>query len=238
MNHRYPVILLDADDTLLDFDRAETAAVSGTLARAGLDPTPAVLSRYKEINRRSWEALERGECQKDEMLWRRFQTLFRENGLDFDPREANRDYRARLSRCAFVLPGALELCRELKAEGRVLFILTNGAPPVQRSRLALAGLMPLLDGVVISEEVGAEKPHPAFFAAAERVLAPFSAGDCVMLGDSQTSDMPGARAWGARTVWFDPKNKPQTGPWDARITALDQFPAALNALEQEECTHD
>lgn len=100
MNHRYPVILLDADDTLLDFDRAETAAVSGTLARAGLDPTPAVLSRYKEINRRSWEALERGECQKDEMLWRRFQTLFRENGLDFDPREANRDYRARLSRCA------------------------------------------------------------------------------------------------------------------------------------------
>ena len=61
MNHRYPVILLDADDTLLDFDRAETAAVSGTLARAGLDPTPAILARYKEINRRSWEALERGE---------------------------------------------------------------------------------------------------------------------------------------------------------------------------------
>ena len=44
-------IFLDLDDTILDFRRAERRAISETLRQFGIDPTPAVVDRYHELNR-------------------------------------------------------------------------------------------------------------------------------------------------------------------------------------------
>ena len=48
-------IFLDLDDTILDFHQAERQALSRTLGHFRVDPTPAVLDRYHERNRRQWE---------------------------------------------------------------------------------------------------------------------------------------------------------------------------------------
>ena len=43
-------VFFDLDDTLLDFHAAERAAMTATLRELGIDPAPAVLSRYSDGN--------------------------------------------------------------------------------------------------------------------------------------------------------------------------------------------
>ena len=69
-------IFLDLDDTILDFRRAERQALSRTLEHFRVDPAPAVLDRYHELNRRQWELLEEGKLTRPQVLVRRFQLLF------------------------------------------------------------------------------------------------------------------------------------------------------------------
>ena len=54
-------VLLDLDDTLLDFHRAEAEAIRHTLREFGIDPTDETIRLYSKINRSCWEKLERGE---------------------------------------------------------------------------------------------------------------------------------------------------------------------------------
>ena len=58
-------IFLDLDNTLLDFDRAEAAALSKALERAGITPTADVLERYHELNAQHWKMLEDGVYKAD-----------------------------------------------------------------------------------------------------------------------------------------------------------------------------
>ena len=59
MKYRY--LLIDNDNTLMDFHAAEQAALRETLTEAGIEPTDAVCARYSAINDALWKALERGE---------------------------------------------------------------------------------------------------------------------------------------------------------------------------------
>lgn len=67
------------------------------------------------------------------------------------------------------------------------------------------GLDELFDAVVISEEVGAQKPDPSMFrrALAELGLTPHDAGRAVMVGNRLERDVKGARELGMVGVWID-----------------------------------
>ncbi len=57
------------------------------------------------------------------------------------------------------------------------------------------------DAVVISEEVGVMKPHPAIFThAAEQ--AGFEPGAILYVGDSLTSDVEGGHGAGWQVAWY------------------------------------
>ena len=77
-------IFFDLDNTLLDFDRGEARALSRAFRRFGIDPTPAVLAHYHDINLSQWELLEEGKLTKDQVLTRRFDLLFAELGAACD----------------------------------------------------------------------------------------------------------------------------------------------------------
>ena len=64
----FEFLFLDLDDTILDFQKAEHVALSKTLESFGLHPTEEVLKRYNQINRAHWEALERKEMTRDQVL--------------------------------------------------------------------------------------------------------------------------------------------------------------------------
>ena len=61
-------VLLDLDNTILNFDTAERAAITKTLRALGIEPTDAIAKRYSEINMIFWEKLERGEINRRQTL--------------------------------------------------------------------------------------------------------------------------------------------------------------------------
>ena len=54
-------VFLDIDDTLLDFGKAEAAAIKKTFDRIGVPSSPEVIALYSRINDEHWAMLERGE---------------------------------------------------------------------------------------------------------------------------------------------------------------------------------
>jgi putative hydrolase of the HAD superfamily len=113
-----------------------------------------------------------------------------------------------------------------------LALVTNGAPDVQREKLAATGLGRYFAAVVISAELGIGKPDRRIFGAAlDRIGA--SASDAVMVGDSLERDVAGARGAGLRTIWLERDDAaPDRTPLpDARIDELGELPAALLAIE-------
>lgn len=61
---KYKYILFDTDNTLYDFDKSESEALSLTMEGYGIKITPEQNSVYHEINDRLWKMLERGEVSR------------------------------------------------------------------------------------------------------------------------------------------------------------------------------
>lgn len=219
---KYPIILLDADDTLLDFGASEAAAMGDTLAAFGLPDTPAVRQMYSEINLDHWKRLERGEITRDELKISRFRIFLSRLGSHADPLTCNDFYMSRLGSYSIELPGAAHLCRRLAKTHR-LYIVTNGAADVQYRRLKESSILPYIQKVYISEEMGVQKPEKAYFDAVFADLGNPPREDVIILGDSQTSDMLGGKHAGITTCWFNPKGKAAAGEWDHIITRLEDF---------------
>lgn len=83
-----------------------------------------------------------------------------------------------------------------------LAIVTNGAPDLQREKIAGAGLAARVDAIVVSGEIGAGKPDPRPFAVALAALG-IGADAALVVGDSLERDIAGARAAGVRGIWLD-----------------------------------
>lgn len=104
----------------------------------------------------------------------------------------------------------------LRARGLVLCLLTNGDADLQRRKAVGSGLLPLLDHVVISGEVGVGKPEPGIFAHALG-LCGARPEEAVMVGDSLERDISGAAAAGVRAVWLDRFGEGGTPPGAWRV---------------------
>ena len=79
-NKSRPIVLIDLDNTILNFDIAERSALTTAFREYGIEPTEELLRRYSVINKRYWEMLERGEMSREKLLVGRFQELFDEIG--------------------------------------------------------------------------------------------------------------------------------------------------------------
>ena len=62
----YTSLLLDLDDTLLDFKAAEAFAIRQVLKANSLPSDDNAVSTYSKINKSFWESFERGEISKAE----------------------------------------------------------------------------------------------------------------------------------------------------------------------------
>ena len=123
-------LLLDLDDTILDFHKAERIAIAKTIRDFGVEPTEEVLGRYHVINKWHWEQLELGKMVREEVLVGRFAMLFQEFGVAVDATAVARTYEKNLSIGHYFLPGAEETVDALSKKYR-LFLASNGTASVQ-----------------------------------------------------------------------------------------------------------
>ena len=81
----------------------------------------------------------------------------------------------------------------------------SSAPVVERIfRLALSGLDKYMDGIYISEKMGANKPARRFFEGVLKDLGIKHREKVLVIGDSLKADVEGARNAGLAACWFCP----------------------------------
>ena len=121
----FEILFIDLDDTILDFKMQEDAAITKTLRDAGIDPTPEICDRYSRINKEHWKRMEKGEIDRNRVLYGRFEVLFAELGINADSRTTALAYMENLSEGHYFLPGAEDALISLSKKYR-LFIASNG----------------------------------------------------------------------------------------------------------------
>ena len=208
-------ILWDVDGTLLDFAAAEKAAIQRLFGEFGLGAcTDEMARRYSAINDGYWKRLERGEITKKEVLIGRFWAFFTELGIDPNLAEAfNARFQLALGDTVAYRDDSLEIVKAL--HGRVRqYVVSNGTVVAQTKKLQRSHLGEWMDGIFLSEELGAEKPSPAFFAQVFAALPDLKKADMLIVGDSLTSDMAGGIAAGIPTCWYNPFHHPRPADMD------------------------
>jgi 2-haloacid dehalogenase len=211
---KYRGVLLDADNTLFDYDRAESEALEQTFAEAAPGmPLAQAADAYRSINARYWKRFEAGEIDASDLRSGRWVDLFAALGIPGDPGRAATGYVTALSEKSHLLPGAAEAVRALAREAS-LCLVTNGLSLVQRGRLARSGLADFFSAVLISEEIGMAKPDPRFFQAAGAAIG-LAPADLLCVGDNPVADVAGARAAGTEAWWFSPSGASWPGPGEA-----------------------
>lgn len=206
---RYPYLLFDADNTLFDFDRANRTAFAETCRAIGLTASDELLRRYEVHNNACWAMFDRGEASKDFIVVERFRRFFAELGLDADPELANHVHLSTLATCSFPAPHSVEVCKRLSEDHR-LFLITNAVASVQRGRLARAEIKPYLEAAFISEEAGAQKPTKEYFDYVFAHIGGITHGNCLVVGDSLSSDIQGANNYDLPCCWYNPKHEQNT----------------------------
>lgn len=224
-------IIFDLDDTLLDFSAGEVTALSHALTEIGIVPTQEILIRYHAINQAHWRMLEEGRLTRAEVKRKRFEQLFQELGLPLSVEVICSRYEQQLALQHTLLPGAEALLKTLVTQYD-LYLASNGSSAVQNARLDAAGIRPYFKRIFISEEIGANKPSPAFFRACFSAIPNFQAADAIIIGDSLTSDIQGGLQVGLRTIWFTPYGTPPQDNISPTYTihSLEELPSLLAGL--------
>ncbi len=227
------LFLLDLDDTILDFHKAEAVAIANTMKQMGIEPTEERQQLYSRINREQWKRLERGELTRSQLLLKRFELFYKEIGVEKSPEITQSHYGKFLSQGHYFIEGAEAFLKRLSAMGE-LYVLSNGNLAVQRGRLESAGIARYFKKIFISEAEGFVKPQKEFFDACIKKIPGFASERAILLGDSLTSDILGGKNAGIRTCWFNPSGQQGRADIvpDAQIRQLSEFFDVLDRLNQ------
>ena len=202
---RLPIVLLDLDNTILDFNTAEHRALGRALEAMGMPFNDKIAALYNQINIRHWEMLEDGILTRAQVLVQRYETLYRELGLHGDAERTQALYEHFLAEGHWFMPGAEKMLRDLSGKYR-LFICSNGTQSVQ-------------DGRIESAQCFREIPD-------------FERDQTIILGDSLSSDIRGGINAGILTCWYNPgkkENQSAIKP-DYEIGDLVEFEGLLHQI--------
>jgi 2-haloacid dehalogenase len=188
----YDIILMDLDNTILDFNAAEKDSFKEILKETGLTYTDELLEQYKKINQSLWHKLEQGKIAKEIVLNTRFSEFFKLYDIQINGKEIEKKYRFYLDNSSALIPNAESTLVKLKEMGKRIYSASNGVYSTQMKRLSNASIINLFDGHFISEIIKYEKPSPYFFDFCIRNLSEAPKSSILMVGDSPTSDIQGA----------------------------------------------
>lgn len=211
----YKYLIFDVDDTLLDFYPAFATAQRNIAEKLGIEPSKEYLETDEKCGWKAWEesGLDKTEekgIQENyhvyyyQYLRKHFEYLLEAYGKVCDVQELVDCYLKSISSSKVIKePGTLSIYVKLSKSYK-LVLATNGIERVQKERLS--DFLPYTHRLYISEEIGFIKPTKDFYNYVMSDLKGKSE-ECLMIGDSITNDIAGAKAIGMDVCYYNPKGK-------------------------------
>lgn len=205
------MVWVDLDDTLIDFRANSREALANLYNKEKLgrfwSDAQSWADCYEKYNMRLWAAYNLDRISRDYLMMERFRLPLVEAGLSDSEARA---MSARMSDEYFDLlaaekrtePGAFDLLRLLRSEGVGIGILSNGFHEVQYRKIRSAGLDPYVDIVVLSDDIGVNKPDVRLYRYAQERSGVADPGAHMMIGDNPDTDIEGALAAGWKAVGY------------------------------------
>ena len=222
---QYKAVFIDWDDTIGDFVGAAKLALQEMYEKYNLNDYFASLEEfvflYKPHNLELWDKYAKDLVTKEYLSFDRFFFPLMHGSKGGERRLGDKAIRQEVAALAeqlsedflnmttarfSLLEGAEELVRYLAAK-YPLTVVTNGFVEVQYEKFDKSGLRDCFAHIVLSEEVGCQKPNPRIFEEALRMNG-LQAEDVVMIGDSWNSDIQGAINAGIDQIWIRKSKDP------------------------------
>lgn len=214
-------IFFDLDHTIWDFDRnAEETLLelydSYKLKSLGVNCAQEFIASYTENNHKLWAQYHLGQITKDKLRSERFSSTFIQMGVSPSqiPHQFEEDYVQLSPKKTNLFDGAEKVLSYLQKKYQ-LHIISNGFKETTLTKMELSALNPYFKNVIISEDVGVNKPDKAIFEFALN-KASAQLQESVMIGDSLEADIRGAQNFGMKAIFFNPQKtkKPIDVNWE------------------------
>lgn len=205
---RYTTLFIDLDNTLYDFsgNSREAYGIVYKLLEYDrwFDSFEHYYTIYEEYNLQLWALYAEGKITKERLNAERYAHPLRVIGVPDADAIGARFWSEAMQRLPLgqrLMPYAREVLEYLRPRYR-LYILSNGFTELQARKMQSAGIAHYFDGVVLSEDIGVNKPNPAIFKHALRV-AGVNATEALMIGDNFEVDIEGAQRVGIDQVYYN-----------------------------------
>lgn len=206
-------IFFDLDDTLWDFAANSLRSLEYIYNEYAVvrDKFPSY-SRFLEVyhihNSKMWEEFAKGNVSSDFIKTERWRaTLFPDTSYGNPPSECatiNDAYLSKLATFPHTPDGVIPLLEKL-VKSKMIGIISNGFADTQYRKLNSSGLWKYVSRVIVSDEIGIQKPDPRLFDYA--ISETGATGIPVMVGDNPNTDIIGALLAGWKAIWYNPSNK-------------------------------
>lgn len=217
-------ILLDIDDTILDFHECAKATILRASEDFGVEFTDKMLSFYIEQNAFLWGQYEKGIITREDIFQTRFPMLFKEYGYDINGIEFENAFQKYFKTQYKFVNGAVELVEYLSKKYD-LYVASNSLLSTQVNRLTSAGLLHHFKDLFVSDAIGYQKPTKEFFEGCFCKIPNFNKEETIIIGDSLSSDVKGGCRVGIKTCWFNPKRLENNTEYkaDYEVTSLEEI---------------
>lgn len=209
VNNLLKCVLIDFDNTLIDFNACSKKAVIKGFKTFGIDYKDSMFEKFIEINNSLWDKIELGTLTKEELHEIRWVTVFKALGIEKDGIAFEDIYVENLSSTVCYIDGAIDLLKYLSSK-YTLYTGTNGSAFIQHRRMKAFGLDKYIKKAYISDEIGHAKPSAEYFNACCNDIGITDLSEIIMIGDSLFADINGAKNYGIKTIWYNYYNKENT----------------------------
>ncbi|GAA4805171.1 YjjG family noncanonical pyrimidine nucleotidase [Olivibacter ginsenosidimutans] len=221
-------LFFDLDHTLWDFDKNAEETLNELFIQykfvdLGIHSFDQFINCYTKNNQRVWALYHNGKIDKDELRRARFADTFNELGISPDrfPTDFEADYLRLCPHKTNLFPETHETLTYLK-EKYVLHLISNGFKDAAEIKVAKTNIKHYFSQIIISENVGVHKPHPAIYHFSLNA-AGANKEESIMIGDSIEADIRGAHSFGMDAIYFNPKGLPEPDDVTFSIKALAEL---------------
>ncbi|WP_199119096.1 YjjG family noncanonical pyrimidine nucleotidase [Pedobacter sp. ASV28] len=221
-------IFFDLDHTIWDFDRNAQETLQELyhayqLKELGLSSVELFIHTYTQNNHQLWAQYHLGKITKQALREQRFKKTFLDLGLkpELIPTDFEEDY-VNISPTKKNLFESAEKVLDYLSKRYQLHIISNGFKEATLTKMQVSNLNPYFKNVVISEEVGVNKPDKAIFEHALSV-AKANKPESVMIGDSLEADIYGAQNFGMKAIFFNPLKVQKPNDVEFQINHLEEL---------------